>query len=98
MRENRNNQYRPEQQDMCSDIRRMDDIRNKYAVLMEEVIPYTKENGDKTCAVVDIYIEGLGICYRLNGGIHKSHTQEVKDWEQKIYLEDLGYLVIDVEV
>ena len=95
MRENNNNQFRPEQQDMCTDIRRNIDSWN--AVLMEEVIFYDKEDGTTTCAIVDIYIENIGVCYRLNGVIHKSNRMEAHDWEQKLYLEQLGYMVIDVD-
>ena len=95
MRENRNNQFRPEQQDMCSDIRKQ---FPEYSVLMEEMIPYTQENGERTCAFVDICVIDLGVVYRLNGEIHYTNDRQIEhDWEQKLYLEDLGYLVIDVD-
>jgi len=95
MRVNNNNQYRPEQQDMCSDIRKQ---FPEYSVLMEEMIPYDKENGERTCAIVDICIVELGVCYRLNGEIHYASDRQIEhDWEQKLYLEQLGYMVIDVD-
>ena len=37
------------------------------------------------------------IFYRLNGAIHNSNKSEEKDWEQKIYLEQLGWKVVDIE-
>lgn len=97
MRESNNNQYRSEQQDMCTDLRRCGDF-SEWSIIMEEMIPYTKENGERTCAIIDIYIEEIGVCYRLNGEIHYASDRQIEhDWEQKIYLEDLGYLVIDVD-
>ena len=94
MRENRNNQFRPEQQDYCRDLREQ---FPEYTVLMEYFIPFTKESGEKSGALVDICIVELGICYRINGGIHKSKKQEERDWEQKIYLENMLYHVVDVD-
>jgi len=95
MRENNNNQYRPEQQQMCREIGREFPT---CSVIMEELIPYTKENGERTCAIVDICILDLSVCYRLNGEIHYTSDRQIEhDWEQKIYLEQLGYMVIDVD-
>ena len=95
MRENNNNQYRPEQQDMCREIGRE---FPEYDVIIEDMISYTKENGERTCAIVDISIMELGVVYRLNGQIHyASDTQIEHDWEQKLYLEGLGFFVIDVD-
>lgn len=95
MRENRNNQFRPEQQEICTFLRRK---FPQYTTLMEERITYKKENGSNGLAIVDILIQEIGVVFRLNGGIHHSNTQELKDWEQKEYLEQLGYMVIDVEM
>lgn len=94
MRENNNNQYRPEQQQMCREIGREFPA---YSVIQEELIPYNKENGERTCAIVDICIIELGVSYRLNGEIHNTNRAEQHDWEQKLYLEALGYMVIDVD-
>jgi len=94
MRENRNNQYRPEQQVMCRELARE---FPEYSVLMEVTIKYTDEQDNKKVAIGDIVIEELGVVYRLNGEIHNSNRAEEKDWEQKIYLEIYGWLVIDVE-
>jgi len=95
MNENRNNQYRPEQQDMCRDIARQ---FPGYTVLMEEMVSYTKENGERTCGIADIMIVELGVYYRLNGEIHYTSDRQIQhDWEQKLYLEQLGYFVIDVD-
>lgn len=97
MRENNNNQYRPEQQDMCSDIRHQSDF-SEWAITMEHMIPYDKENGERTCAIVDIFIDEICVCYRLNGEIHYTSDRQIQhDWEQKLYLEQLGYMVIDVD-
>ena len=95
MRENRNNQYRPEQQEMCSDIRRQ---FPEYSVLMEIPIYYKDEEGKNRRATVDIIIDELNVVYRLNGRIHNTNRNELHDWEEKIYLEQLGYMVIDVEM
>ena len=94
MHEIRNNQYRPEQQVMCREIARE---FPEYYVLMEVTIKYTDEQGNKKVAIGDIVTEELGVVYRLNGEIHNSNRAEEKDWEQKIYLETYGWLVIDVE-
>lgn len=94
MRENRNNQYRPEQQQMCTDLRRQ---FPEYSVIMEERVNYMTEQGEMSGAVLDIMIEELGVCYRLNGAIHNTNRAEEHDWEQKIYLEKLGWMVIDVD-
>jgi very-short-patch-repair endonuclease len=94
MRENRNNQYRPEQQVMCRELARE---FPDYAVLMEITIKYTDEQHNKKVAIGDIVIEELGVVYRLNGEIHNTNRAEEKDWEQKLYLETYGWLVIDVE-
>lgn len=94
MRNNRNTQYRLEQQVMACQIRKQ---FPEYSILMEEMIPYDKESGERTCAIVDILVEEIGVVYRLNGQIHNSNRQEEHDWEQKVYLEALGYMVIDVE-
>jgi len=94
MHEIRNNQYRPEQQVMCREIARE---FPEYSVLMEVPIKYTDEQHNKKVAIGDIVIEELGVVYRLNGEIHNTNRAEEKDWEQKIYLEVYGWLVIDVE-
>jgi very-short-patch-repair endonuclease len=93
MRENRNNQYRPEQQRMCREISRE---FPEYSVLMEMIVQYKDEQDNIKHAIGDIVIDELGIYYRLNGEIHNSNRAEEKDWEQKLYLEELGWLVIDV--
>jgi len=94
MRENRNNQFRPEQQKMCSELRKE---FPGYSVLMEIPIPYVDEQDNNRVAIADIVIEELGIIFRLNGAIHNTNRAEEHDWEQKLYLEKLGFIVIDVE-
>jgi hypothetical protein len=95
MRENNNNQFRPEQQQMCSELRKE---FIEYPVLMEEDIRYQKENGEFTKAIIDIFMPTLGVCYRLNGEIHYTSDRQIEhDWEQKLYLEGLGLMVIDVD-
>jgi len=95
MREVNNNQYRPEQQTMCRELGRE---FPEFDVIQEDMIPYTKENGERTCAIVDISIMELGVVYRLNGEIHYTNDRQIDhDWEQKIYLEQLGFFVIDVD-
>lgn len=94
MRENRNNQYRPEQVDMCVDLRKQ---FPEYSVLMEQIIRYKDESDRDMVAIPDILIVELGVVYRINGAIHNSNNQYRKDWEQRIYLENLGYLVIDID-
>ncbi len=95
MRENNNNQFRPEQQQMCREIGRE---FPEWDVLMEVFIHYTTEDNRLTCAIVDICIEEIGVCYRLNGEIHYTSDKQIEhDWEQKLYLEGLGLMVIDVD-
>ena len=94
MRENRNNQYRIEQQVVCSELREQ---FPEYSILMEVSTFYVDEQGKTRLAIADIIIVELGVYYRLNGAIHNSNRAEEHDWEQKLYLEASGYLVIDVE-
>jgi len=93
MREIGNTQYRPEQQDMCSELRHEfpDD-----SITMEVWVHYEVESGRLSVAIIDIMNTTLGVCYRLNGAIHNNNRAEIHDWEQRLYLESLGYLVIDV--
>ena len=53
MRENRNNQFRPEQQKMCSELRKE---FPGYSVLMEIPIPYVDEQDNNRVAIADIVI------------------------------------------
>ena len=95
MRENRNNQYRPEQIDFHRKIRLE---RPNNVILMEYPVYYINEQGKNRVAIGDIVDLKTKDFWRLNGLIHNSGTQEDKDWEQKIYLEQLGWKVIDIEV
>lgn len=93
MRENRNNQYRPEQIQYHIKLR---DSRPTSIILMEYPVYYTNEQGKNRVAIADIADITLKEFYRLNGLIHNSRV--VKDWEQKEYLTGLGWKVIDVDV
>ena len=95
MRENRNNQYRPEQIEFHRVIR---DSNPNDEVLMEYTIKYTNEQDKNMVAVVDVVNVTKKIAYRLNGAIHNSSRTEEKDWEQKEYLEKLGWKVEDIEI
>lgn len=96
MRENRNNQFRPEQQQMCSELRKCGDF-SEWSIVMEIPIHYVDEQENNRTCIGDIVMEEIGVIYRLNGEIHNSNRSEEKDYEQKLYLEALGYLVIDVD-
>lgn len=93
MRENRNNQRRPEQFDFYKDLRVAEP---SHTILQEYTIIYGNENGINMTAVVDIADTTSKVVYRLNGLIHRGTVQEEKDWEQKLYLEKLGWKVIDI--
>jgi len=93
MRENRNNQFRPEQQELYKQLRA---IRANSELLMEYTIPYTNEQDVAMVAIVDIADLTKKEVFRLNGAIHNTNRAEIKDWEQKIYLEQLGWKVTDI--
>ena len=93
MRENRNNQYRPEQIEFYKKIRKE---RPDNPVLMEHEIHYINEQGKWMTAIGDIVDLKTKEYWRLNGTIHNSRVK--KDWEQKEYLAGLGWKVIDVDV
>lgn len=94
MRENRNNQYRPEQIEIYKQLRA---TNANSELLMEYPVTYTNEQDEKRTAIGDIVDVTKKIFYRLNGAVHNSNKQEEKDWEQKIYLEQLGWKVVDIE-
>ena len=94
MRENRNNQFRPEQQELYKQLRA---IRANSTLLMEYTIKYTNEQGVNMVAIADIVDLTKKEVFRLNGEIHNTNRAEIKDWEQKIYLEQLGWKVTDIE-
>lgn len=95
MRENRNNQYRPEQLELYKQLRA---IRANSILLMEEPVKYINEQGKNMVAIGDIVDHTKKEFFRINGAIHNSSVQEKKDWEQKQYLEALGWKVTDIEV
>lgn len=94
MRENRNNQYRPEQIEFYQKIR---DERPDHPVLMEFPVFYVNEQGENRTAIGDIVDLTTKEFWRLNGKIHNSGNQEIKDWEQKEYLTQCGWKVIDID-
>lgn len=94
MRENRNNQYRPEQLEIYKQLRA---VNANSTILMEYSVEYVNEQDEKRTAIGDIVDVTKKIFYRLNGAVHNSNKQEEKDWEQKIYLEQLGWKVVDIE-
>jgi len=88
MRENRNNQFRPEQIDLYKILR---DQRRNSDIIMEHMVIV-----DKTIiAVLDIADLTRKEAFRLNGKIHASHI--LKDEKQKVRLEELGWKVIDYD-
>jgi len=94
MRENRNNQFRPEQLVIYKQLRATN--RNSE-LLMEYSVTYTNEQDQERTAIGDIVDLTKKVFYRLNGAIHNSNKSEEKDWEQKVYLEKLGWKVVDIE-
>lgn len=94
MRENRNNQYRPEQLLFYKQLKA---TRANSELLMEYTIIYGNEQGINMTAVVDIADLTKKEVFRLNGPIHNSSVQEEKDWEQKEYLQKMGWKVTDID-
>ena len=94
MRENRNNQFRPEQLVIYKQLRATN--RNSE-LLMEYSVTYTNEQDEQRTAIGDIVDLTKKVFYRLNGAIHNCNKSEEKDWEQKVYLEQLGWKVVDIE-
>lgn len=95
MRENRNNQFRPEQIDIYKQLRA---IRANSDLLMEYTIKYINEQGKDMIAIADIVDLTRKEVFRLNGDIHNTNRSEEKDWEQKEYLQKIGWKVTDIEV
>ena len=93
-RENRTNQFRPEQLVIYKQLRATN--RNSE-LLMEYSVTYTNEQDQERTAIGDIVDLTKKVFYRLNGAIHNSNKSEEKDWEQKVYLEKLGWKVVDIE-
>jgi len=93
MRENRNNQYRPEQLEFAKKLRleRPDsDIDTEYHVIYQ----YDDEVRHALLDVVDITRKDA---FRLNGPIHFSSSKQIlKDKIQKAGLEIVGWNVIDI--
>jgi len=94
MRENRNNQFRPEQQELYKQLRA---TRANSTLLMEYTIKYTNEQGTDMVAIGDIVDLTRKEVFRLNGEIHNTNRSEIKDWEQKVYLEMDGWKVTDID-
>ena len=95
MRENRNNQFRPEQVEIYKQLRA---VRANSELLMEYSINYTNEQGVTMTAIADIVDLTKREVFRLNGAVHNSNRQEIKDWEQKEYLQQNGWKVTDVDI
>lgn len=95
MQDSRNNQYRPEQIEIYKQLRT---IRANSEILMEYSIQYTTEQGNIMTAIADIVDLTKKEVFRLNGQIHNSNRAEIKDWEQKEYLEQNGWKVTDVDI
>ena len=93
MRENRNNQYRPEQIQLYKQLRA---VRANSLLLMEEPIKYIDEQGRTKVAIADIADLTKKEVFRINGAVHNSNRQEDKEWEQKEYLERDGWKVTDI--
>ena len=93
MRENRNNQYRPEQLVFAKSLRV---IRPKSIIHTEYVIDYNYDNEIRH-AIVDVIDLTSKEIFRINGGYHlASSRQTIKDEIQKAGLETMGYKVIDI--
>jgi len=88
MRENRNNQYRPEQINFYKILR---DGRRNSDIIME----YTVVKDKRIIAVLDIADLTRKEAFRLNGKIHGSRI--LKDEQQKERLIELGWRVIDID-
>jgi len=93
MNKNRNNQYRPEQLTLFKQLKA---TRPNSTLLMEYTIVYGNEQGINMTAIADIADLTKKEVFRLNGPVHNSNTREVKDWEQKEYLQKLGWKVTDI--
>ena len=95
MRENRNNQFRKEQIVLYKQLKA---TRANSELLMEYTIKYTNEQDMPKIAIADIADLTKKEVFRLNGSIHNANNSEVKDWEQKEYLQKIGWKVTDIEV
>lgn len=94
MREGRNNQFRPEQIELYKQLRV---TRANSDIRMEYTVEYVTEGGKSMVAILDIADLTRKHAFRLNGLIHNSNVQETKDSDQRYYLEQLGWKVIDSE-
>lgn len=93
MRENRNNQYRPEQLVFAKSLRI---IRPKSQIHVEYNIDYNYDEEIRH-AIVDVIDLTRREIFRINGGYHlASARQTQKDEIQKTGLEMMGYTVIDI--
>lgn len=95
MRENRNNQYRPEQLELYKQLRV---TRPNSKIIMEAPIQYVTEKGHMSCIgdIVDFTRKEI---FRLNGRIHlSSKVQQGKDDDQSFYLEQAGWKVTDINM
>lgn len=93
MGQNRNNQYRPEQ---IAIYKQLKATRANSTLLMEYSITYGNEQGVNMVAIADIVDLTKKEVFRLNGPYHNRNVSEIKDWEQKEYLEALGWKVTDI--
>lgn len=94
MRENRENQFRPEQIELYKQLRV---TRANSDIRMEYTVEYITEGGNPMIAILDIADLTRKHAFRLNGAIHNSNNQERKDDDQRYYLEQIGWKVIDSE-
>jgi len=90
MRENRNNQFRPEQIKLYQQIRA---TRANSSIIMEHTI---HDEDKRIVAVADIADLTRKEIFRINGQIH--HSREQYDADQKVKLEELGWKVTDINI
>jgi len=95
MRENRNNQFRPEQ---LTFYKQLKSLRPNCELLLEYSVTYANEQGVNLVAIADIADLTKKEFFRLNGAVHNGNRTEKKDWEQKEYLQNLGWKVTDIHI
>jgi very-short-patch-repair endonuclease len=90
-----NSEYRPEQLLVTKILRK---LYPNEAIFTEHTVRLTPVEGiKKSMCRLDIAIPDKQIAIRMNGLIHEKKRQRMKDEDQRIVLEENGWVVIDVD-
>jgi len=96
-----NTSYRPEQMFIKELLEEIPYFSTKYAVKTEFKVDLKDHSGNRTCAVLDIALFSLipefdNIGIRVMGEIHEKQKKKIYDEDQKCYLIQKGWRVVDV--